>query len=112
MCRLCRENIISNKKINDKIKSVIHKIKKTINPDKIILYGSYSRGDYHECSDVDLVVIADFKENFFDRIGKILDLNDTDLDFEPLGYTKEEFNKMIKNENRFALHLLDEGIEL
>ena len=30
---------------------------------KIILYGSYARGDYNEYSDVDIMVLADFNEN-------------------------------------------------
>ena len=29
---------------------------------KIILYGSYARGDYNEDSDIDIMVLADFKE--------------------------------------------------
>jgi len=29
---------------------------------KILLYGSYARGDYHENSDVDIMVLADMKK--------------------------------------------------
>jgi len=28
-----------------------------INPDKIILFGSYARGDHHEQSDIDLMIL-------------------------------------------------------
>ena len=27
--------------------------------DKVILYGSYARGDFNECSDIDIMVLAD-----------------------------------------------------
>ncbi|MHA1232303.1 MAG: nucleotidyltransferase domain-containing protein [Candidatus Helarchaeota archaeon] len=112
MCRLYRESIILNREINRKIIEIIHKIKEILKPNKIILFGSFSRGDYNEYSDVDLVIVGNFKESFFDRIGIILDLNDSDLDIEPLVYTNEEFKMMMKNENRFILHVLEEGIEL
>lgn len=46
------------------LKSVVTKFiqelkKRGINPEKILLYGSYARGEATEESDVDLVVIAD-----------------------------------------------------
>ena len=34
-----------------------------VQPEKIILYGSYARGDWHEWSDIDLVVISKDFEN-------------------------------------------------
>lgn len=30
----------------------------------IILYGSFARGDFHEGSDIDLIVVGDFRERF------------------------------------------------
>lgn len=40
----------------------------------VYLYGSFARGEIHEGSDIDLIIVGDFKERFFDRIGKILEL--------------------------------------
>ena len=39
-------------------------------PSKVILYGSYARGDWHEWSDIDLVVVSpDFEGmGYWDRI--------------------------------------------
>ena len=39
-------------------------------PSKVILYGSYARGDWHEWSDIDLVVVSpDFRGmGYWDRI--------------------------------------------
>lgn len=108
MCQLCREsNRISRE--NDTIKQILHKIIKIINPSKIILFGSYARGDVHKGSDVDLIIVGDFNEPFFNRIGKILDLNDTNLDIEPMVYTNEEFKKMVKEKRPFIMNVLDEG---
>lgn len=62
MCHLSLEKILKaiateiTQKISPKIK------KFNINSDKIILYGSYAKGNPREDSDIDLVVISnDFK---------------------------------------------------
>jgi len=68
-------------------------LKKRFNCD-VYLYGSFATGEIHEGSDIDLIIVGDFKERFFDRIGKILEL--TDLPIEPLVYTRAEFDKMMR----------------
>jgi predicted nucleotidyltransferase len=35
---------------------------KEIRPEVVILFGSFAKGDFNEGSDVDAMVIADFKE--------------------------------------------------
>ena len=67
------------------------------------MYGSFARGDIHEGSDIDLIIVGDFKERFFDRVGKILEL--TDLPIEPLVYTRAEFAEM-KRSNLFLKEIL------
>ncbi len=42
---------------------ITRKIVRAIQPEKIILYGSYARGDFHEDSDLDLFIIKDSKES-------------------------------------------------
>ena len=76
----------------------------------IILYGSFSRGDFHEGSDVDLIVVGDFRERPHKRAAAILDL--TELPVEPLCYTDEEFTELVRNENPFILQALAEGIRV
>lgn len=109
MCKICVSGVIPHRKISKEIAHIIHKIKAKYHPTKIILFGSYIRGDYNEGSDVDLLIIGDFKERFFDRIGKIIELNDTELDIEPLVYTNEEFERMVKEKRDFMLQILKEG---
>jgi len=74
----------------------------------VILFGSFATGDINEGSDVDLVVIANFKEPFLDRIKLLLDMNDEiGLPIEAVGYTPEEFIRMRKEKNPFILEVLD-----
>jgi len=76
----------------------------------IILYGSFARGDFHEGSDIDLIVVGDFRERFHKRAATILGL--ADLPVEPLCYTEEEFAELVRDENPFILRALAEGIRV
>ena len=75
---------------------------------KIIVFGSYVRRDLNEGSDIDLVIVGDFKGKFHKRIAEVIGL--TDLPIEPLCYTEEEFRAMIVNNNNFISEVLKEGV--
>jgi predicted nucleotidyltransferase len=110
MYRLCRIDIDSREKIDLELKNFVRELKEKF-PIKIIyLYGSFAKGDIHEGSDIDLLIIGDFKERFVERIGIILDL--TALPIEPLVYTEREFQDMIKHKNPFILEILKYAVEL
>jgi predicted nucleotidyltransferase len=81
-----------------------------LRPDAVILFGSLARGDFNEGSDVDILVVADFREPFLDRIKVLLDLNDrTRLPLEPVGYTAQEFMEMLERKNSFILEAVEKG---
>ncbi|MEM0052790.1 MAG: nucleotidyltransferase domain-containing protein [Nitrososphaeria archaeon] len=87
---------------------IVEKLK----PKKIILFGSFARGDFNEGSDIDLIVIGDWNVSFLERIKVLLDFNDQYLPIEPFGYTEEEFRRMVEDENPFILNVLKDGIVL
>jgi len=95
-------------------KAQIEKLKgrivKDYNPEKIILFGSLARGDYHELSDVDMIVIKKTRKRFLERIGDVLLLNDTEMHLECFVYTPEEFSEMIEEENPFIEEVLKSGV--
>ena len=109
MFKLCRVDLGRSKEIYRRIDEYKLEVIRRLNPDKIILFGSFARGDINEGSDVDLIVVADWKENFLDRINVLLRLNKFKIPLEPIGYTKKEFKTMIKNGNPFILQVLKEG---
>lgn len=59
-------------------------------PEKIVLHGSFVRGDWHEGSDLDLIIIKETADRFGDRIEKVLDLCPGGIAVEPLVYTPQE----------------------
>ena len=110
MPELCWPDNFINRKTNKIVKRFINLIIKKFNLKKIIIFGSFARGDYHKGSDLDLIIVGEFKERFIDRIGKIIELNDSDLEIEAMVYTEEEFQKMIKEKRPFIEQVLKEGI--
>ena len=110
MPELCWPDNFINRKTNKIVKRFINLIVKKFNLKKIIIFGSFARGDYHKGSDLDLIIVGEFKERFIDRIGKIIELNDSDLEIDAMVYTEEEFQKMIQERRPFIEQALEEGI--
>jgi uncharacterized protein len=62
--------------------------------ERVVLYGSYARGDFHEDSDVDLLVIKETDERFIDRIASALAVTGARIPVEPIVYTPAEIEQM------------------
>lgn len=88
---------MDRKKINKELKLYINKVKEKINPHKIILYGSFARGEATEWSDIDLLVIASFKKINKDRRFDVLYDLQKDIkkihSFHVYGVTPSEFKR-------------------
>ena len=114
MHKLCRVDIgrgeEAYREIEYKLKELAKVLRSNYNVSRVVVFGSYVRGDLNEGSDIDLLIVGDFKEKFHKRILRVLDL--TDLPLEPLCYTKEEFREMLIDNNKFILDLLKEGTEI
>jgi len=83
---------------------------KSSDPYKIILFGSYARGNPHENSDIDLMVILDnnhVSKTYEERLNKrifirnlVLEIN-RKVPLDILVYSKEELNIIKKHGNYF-----------
>ena len=83
---------------------------KLYNPEKIIIFGSYVRGEMDEYSDLDFVVIKKTKRRFMERLIEVAKLIPNDLGkVDVFVYTPEEFKKMREGENPFIGQVLKEG---
>ena len=88
-------NIIINE-FTDKVKKLIGKRLK-----KMILYGSYARGDYNKNSDIDIMILTDFNdeeiEKYRNKISNItfdIELN-TGFIISPIIKNIDKYNKRI-----------------
>ena len=108
MYKLCRVNLEDREKIYEQLTEFAHLLKSRHKVKKVYLYGSFARGDLHEGSDIDLIIVGEFEGRMPQRIGRILDL--TSLPVEPLVYTEAEFEQM--KERPFLSEVLAAAKEL
>lgn len=79
---------------------------------KIILFGSRANGSPNKDSDVDLMIVGNFKERSnLQRAPKMYDYWDIDLPVDFICYTPEEFEKLAKRIT-IAREAEREGIEI
>lgn len=84
------------KKIQKQLRVFVKRVQNAYDPERIILFGSYARGEATKYSDVDILVIAKkFKgTDPYERFSKLYDLGkDLDPDFNAFGYTPGELKK-------------------
>ena len=87
-----------NKKTLNILKKHLKFLKKTFNPEKIILFGSRARGDNLEESDFDLIIVSEkFKDiDFRERMIKAYGNWDKKEGLDVICHTPEEFEKKKK----------------
>lgn len=94
-------------------KKLIKRVRTKLRPIDIFLFGSVARGDVHELSNINLVIVADFKGTRRDRVEQILNIaQDLKLTFpvEPLPLRPEEFQSARKRP--FFRHIVREALEV
>ena len=92
----------------ERLKKEIISAMKRFNPEKIVLFGSITREDWDEASDVDLIVVYNTDKRFMDRLKELYLSWDIPKAVDILAYTPHEFNTMV-NESFFIQDVLNEG---
>lgn len=89
------------KKIEDILQEFVNKVYEILGTrvKKIILYGSYARGDYNDSSDIDIMILTDLTDN---EIIKYRDLvTDIAYDIEEIHNFDIMLSPLIKNIDKF-----------
>ncbi len=105
--------------IQSALEKYISEIKRIYGNDlkKIVLYGSYARGDFREDSDIDIMILLDLPDNeiknYRHQLSDITyDFNmDYDMDIKPIAKNEEHFMKWVENYPFYA-NINKEGITL
>ena len=87
------------KKINNMLMNYVETIKEIYGDhiDRIILYGSYARGDFREDSDIDIMILLDISDveikKYRHRLSDVTyDFNmDYDTDIKPIAKNRDHF---------------------
>lgn len=107
-----RRERLAGEELDAVLDAVTSALVQDLAPERIVLFGSFARGDQNRASDLDLVVIAPTTLPFCDRIGRALEsagTASTRLPVEPLVYTPEEWERMVAEGSSFAALVLREG---
>ncbi|MEA3352930.1 MAG: nucleotidyltransferase domain-containing protein [Campylobacterota bacterium] len=105
----------------EELKPLIIERLKPLNPDKIILFGSYAYGTPNEDSDIDLYIVTndDFIPQNWEEKSKITrkfskQLRDICEDYSTdlITHTKAMHKKFVEMDSMFSRKILKEGIQL
>ncbi len=105
----------TKKILNDFLDEVKQILKNRIK--KIILYGSYARGDYNKSSDIDIMILTDLTPEEINKYslliwGKCADIEiDNGIVISPLIRNIDNFNAWL-NVKPFYMNIVNEGVVL
>ena len=95
---------------HEEVMAYCQRVVTAFSPVCIILHGSYARGTYHPMSDVDLIVISDeLPERFLRRFFVLNKLKRGQVPLEVIGYTSDEWEKMMTDKHLTVLEALHWG---
>ncbi|TRZ78468.1 nucleotidyltransferase domain-containing protein [bacterium] len=99
-----------SKDIEKKLSEITNKIVKEVDPEKIILFGSYAWGNPGPDSDVDLVVVEKSKESRRERQINIRRLLfGSGIAYDVVSYTPEEIERRLAMKDFFAEKIVNKG---
>lgn len=92
------------------IGKIVEEIKTCYQPQKIILFGSYTRGETTEDSDIDLFLIMESNLRRDERAREVLKIfSDRTFPIDIIVYTPEEVEQSLKRGNPFIKEILSKG---
>ena len=104
-----------NQEIYERLRNISERLKREYNAEKVILFGSYARGEETIDSDVDILVVAPTKERMIDRmasVSRIIRNLRNGLPISPIVLTCEEFRRKLEEGDAFIRTVVEEGVVL
>ncbi|MBA3063153.1 nucleotidyltransferase domain-containing protein [bacterium] len=98
--------MISQEEINE----VIDRIVKNINPEKIILFGSYASGNPSEDSDLDILIVKEMRIPRYKRTREVKKhLRGMKIPIDVIVYTKKEIKEWEDTKTAFINQAIKQG---
>ena len=94
--------------LSEEIKENVISSFEHFNPNRIIIFGSITREDWDEFSDIDVIVVYRTEKPFLDRLRELYLCWNIPKAVDILAYTPEEFTRMSRN-NFFIQEALSTG---
>lgn len=91
------------------LKTVVKSLRDKYHPEKIILFGSLTRKNITEDSDVDLLIIKKTDKNPWERAREVERIVERKVPFDLLVYTPGEVRSRLKINDFFVKDILERG---
>jgi uncharacterized protein len=91
---------------------VVRKLVAEYAPEKVVLFGSHAYGVSHRDSDIDLLIIKNTQENFFNRLTRVRQVVSgmhKGVPFDPIVLTPSEVEARLKGGDQFSEEILEKG---
>ena len=94
---------------------IAERLKRDLDAEAVIVYGSVARGEAHADSDIDLFVIAppiEDRERWMERVRRAIDDSGCQLLISPLVLTPDQVRRRLEADDRFIRQVIERGVEL
>ena len=95
--------------MNKNIQHLIREITDRFQPERIILFGSFAYGRPDQDSDIDLLVIMDFKGSAREQAVKVVQTIDYHFPLDLMVRSREQISKRIDQGDFFLREVLEKG---
>ena len=99
--------------MTDLIKAIAERLREHYGAKEVIFFGSYARGEATEESDIDLLIISETKERFFDRqatVRRLLRDLKRGTPVSPIVLTSDAIENRKKKGDHFIREIIETGI--
>jgi hypothetical protein len=86
------------------------RLRRELGVEAVYVFGSFARGEEHEGSDIDLLVVGDLPGRAPDRVGEVL--RRTDLPVEPIVVRRDTLERRRREGHPLYVRALADGIRL
>ncbi len=98
-----------SKRVQKEISDIVSRLKNVYKPERIMLFGSWARGDFSEQSDVDFLLVKRTKRRPLWRRVDVRKIAGTDIPMDVVVYTPREFEELQESGSAFFREILKEG---
>lgn len=98
--------------LQNQSQAIIDRIIEYCRPEKIILFGSFARGEEKSNSDIDLLIIKDSNKKRPFRVKEVFEAvrgMDREYALDPIVYTPDEIDKRLALGDYFIREIVQEG---
>lgn len=97
------------KDLERELKRILKIIVEKYQPEKIILFGSLANNNIHEGSDIDLIIIKDNSQRYFDRVNEVMHLIHPREAIDLFVLTPQEVRRALDEDNPYYEEIVNKG---